>query len=42
MNVVCKSFDAGKMDAYKTLEVLGLEINDYSIGVENTAKIFCA
>ncbi len=39
---VCKSFAAGKIDALKTLEALDLNIDDYSIGVNNTAKIFCA
>ena len=39
---VCESFAAGKIDALKTLEALNLNINDYSIGVTNTAKIFCA
>ena len=38
----CKSFTAGKIDAYKTLEILELDIDDYSIGVNNTAKIFCS
>ncbi len=39
---VCQSFAAGKIDALETLEALKLNINDYSIGVTNTAKIFCA
>ena len=39
---VCESFAAGKIDALKTLEALDLDINDYSIGITNTAKIFCA
>ena len=39
---VCKNFAAGKIDALKTLEALDLNIDDYSIGVNNTAKIFCA
>ena len=39
---VCESFEAGKIDALKTLEALDLNIDDYSIGVNNTAKIFCA
>ena len=39
---VCESFAAGKIDALKTLEALDLNIDDYSIGVNNTAKIFCA
>ena len=42
VNSVCKSFAAGKIDALKTLEALNLNINNYSIGVTNTAKIFCA
>jgi hypothetical protein len=33
---------AGKIDPLKTLEALNLNIKDYSIGVTNTAKIFCA
>ena len=39
---VCESFAAGKIDALKTLEALDLNIDDYSIGVNNAAKIFCA
>ena len=39
---VCERFAAGKIDALKTLEALDLNIDDYSIGVNNTAKIFCA
>ena len=39
---VCDSFAAGKIDALKTLEALDLNIDDYSIGVNNAAKIFCA
>jgi len=39
---VCEGFAAGKIDAFKTLKVLDLNIDDYSIGVNNTAKIFCA
>ena len=42
LNAVCNSFSTGKIDAYKTLDALGLDIDDYSIGVNNTAKIFCA
>ena len=38
---VCESFAAGKIDALKALEALDLNIDDYSIGVDNTAKIFC-
>ena len=39
---VCESFAAGKIDAFKTLEALDLNIDDFSIGVNNTAKIFCS
>ena len=39
---VCESFAAGKIDALKTLEALDLNIDDYSIGVNNVAKLFCA
>ena len=39
---VCESFAAGKIDALKTLEALDLNIHDYSIGVNNVAKLFCA
>ena len=39
---VCESFAAGKIDALKTLEALDINIRDYSIGANNTAKIFCA
>ena len=42
VNVVCESFAAGKIDALKTLEALNLNIDDYSIGINNTVKIFCA
>ncbi len=38
----CKSFASGEIDAHKTLELLDLDVNNYSIGVHNTAKIFCA
>ena len=38
----CESFAAGKIDALKTLDALDLNIDDYSIGVNNAAKIFCA
>ena len=41
-NSVCENFSAGKIDAIKTLELLDLNIDDYSIGLTNTAKIFCA
>ena len=39
---ICESFAAGKIDAIKTLEALDLDIDDYSIGANNTAKLFCA
>ena len=39
---ICESFAAGKIDARKTLKALELNIDDYSIGVNNTARIFCA
>ena len=39
---VCESFATGKIDALKTLEDLDLNIDDYSIGVNNAAKLFCA
>ena len=39
---VCESFVAGKIDAAKALEALDINIDDFSIGVNNTAKIFCA
>ena len=42
VNSVCESFAAGQIDALKTLEILDLNIDDYSIGVNNAAKIFCA
>ncbi len=42
VSYVCESFAAGKIDAFKTLEALDLNIDDYSIGVNNTARIFCA
>ena len=42
VNSICEKFHAGKTDAFKTLDALGLNIHDYSIGVNNTAKIFCA
>ena len=42
LNSVCKDFAAGELDAFKTLEALDLNIDDYSIGVNNTAKIFCS
>ncbi len=42
VNSVCESYAAGKIDALKTLEALDLNVDDYSIGVNNTAKIVCA
>ena len=42
IRTVCEGFAAGKIDAYKTLEALELNVDDYSIGVNNTAKIFCS
>ncbi len=42
VSYVCESFTTGKIDALKTLEALNLNIDDYSIGVNNAAKIFCA
>ena len=39
---VCESFAAGKIDAAETIKALNLNIDDFSIGVNNTAKIFCA
>ena len=41
-NSICESFEAGKIDAHSTLKALELNIDDYSIGVNNTAKISCA
>ena len=41
-NSVCESFAVGEIDALQTLEALDLNIDDYSIGINNTAKIFCA
>ena len=38
----CKSFAAGEIDAHKTLEVLNLNVKNFSIGVNNAAKIFCS
>tara|TARA_Y100000589_G_C26726526_1_gene455925 strand:- start:331 stop:537 length:207 start_codon:yes stop_codon:yes gene_type:complete len=42
IKTACESFAAGNIDAYKTLEALDLNVDDYSIGVNNTAKIFCS
>ena len=41
LNSICDSFAAGEIDAYQTLEALKLNIEDFSIGVNNTARIFC-
>ena len=38
---VCESFATSKIYALKTLEALDLNIDDYSIGVNNAAKLFC-
>tara|TARA_Y100001968_G_scaffold116440_1_gene105811 strand:- start:324 stop:530 length:207 start_codon:yes stop_codon:yes gene_type:complete len=40
--LACKSFAAGEIDAHQTLKVLKLNVNNYSIGVRNTAKILCS
>ncbi len=42
LSTTCNSFDAGEIDAFKTLEALDIEIDDYSIGINNTVKIFCS
>ena len=39
---ICENFAAGNIDALKTLEALDINIDDYSIGLNNTAKIFCS
>ena len=39
---VCQEFAAGKIDAINTLKALDININDFSIGITNAAKIFCA
>ncbi len=36
------SFGIKNMSAAKALEALDINIDDFSIGVNNTAKIFCA
>ncbi|WP_269605930.1 hypothetical protein [Prochlorococcus marinus] len=41
VSAVCESFASGKIDALKTIEALDLNIDDYSIGVNNAAKLFC-
>ena len=38
---ICTRFYLGEIDASKTLVELDLEIEDYSIGVTNAAKIIC-
>ena len=38
---VCQCLASSEICAFKTLEVLDLNIDDYSIGVNNAAKIFC-
>ena len=42
LNSLCERFAAGETDALETLDALELNIYDYSIGLDNTAKIFCA
>jgi len=42
LNSVCDRFDAGELDAHMTLEALELNIYEYSIGVNNTARILCS
>ena len=42
MTFVCKSFAEGQIDAYKTLKALNIEIDNYSIGINNIAKISCS
>ena len=41
-NSVCKSFLTGEIDAFKTLDALNLNIDYYSLGVNNTVKIYCS
>ena len=41
IRTACESFATGKIDAYQTLKALDLNVDEYSIGVNNTAKIFC-
>tara|TARA_B100001250_G_C19536362_1_gene672713 strand:- start:399 stop:593 length:195 start_codon:yes stop_codon:yes gene_type:complete len=38
---VCENFATEKIHALKALEALDLNIDGYSIGVNNTVKIFC-
>ena len=40
IHFVCESFEAGKIEALQTFEVLNLDIDDYSIGVNNTTINF--
>ena len=42
LNSVCKSFTAGELDGLEALETLEINIYDYSIGVNNAAKILCS
>ena len=42
VDYVCESLVTAKIDAFKTLEALDLNFDDYLIGVNNTAKILCA
>ena len=37
---VCESFVTGKINSLKTIEALGLNTDNYSIGINNTAKNF--
>ena len=39
---LCESFAFGKINTFITLEALDINIDDYSIGVNNAAKLFCA
>ncbi len=41
VNAFCKCFPTGEIDAYNTLDALGLDVEDYSIGINNAAKIVC-
>ena len=41
VNSICEGFATGKIDAYRTLEELDIKVDNYSIGVNNTAKILC-
>ena len=42
LKYVCERFAAGEIDALMTLEALELNVYDVSLGINNTAKIFCA